>query len=105
MKVNLRMIRVGGEGKGSEGRRQQAGGRWQRAEERRRGDAEKRRRGEEEIRGQKSEDRGCRNNAHCAFINYHLAFYLNFSISVICEFSMINAKCEMTIEFLSTTDY
>ncbi len=33
-----------------------------------------------------------RDNAHCAVINYHLAFYLNVSISVICEFSMINAK-------------
>jgi len=36
-----------------------------------------------------------RDNAHCAFINYHLAFYLNVSISVTCEFSMINANCEM----------
>jgi hypothetical protein len=38
---------------------------------------------------------GQKDNAHCAFINYHLAFYLNVSISVICEFSMINANLEM----------
>ena len=36
-----------------------------------------------------------RDNAHCAFINYHLAFYLSVSINVMCEFSMINADCEM----------
>ena len=62
-----------------------------------------RRNGETEIRGQRTKDRRQRENAHCAFINYHLAFYLNVSISVIREFSMINANCEMTIEFLSTT--
>ena len=33
-------------------------------------------------------------NAHCTFINYHLAFYLNDSSSVICVFSMINANWE-----------
>jgi hypothetical protein len=36
-----------------------------------------------------------RDNAHCAFINYHLALYLNVSIAVICEFSMTNVHCEM----------
>jgi hypothetical protein len=33
-----------------------------------------------------------RDNAHCAFINYHLAFYSNDSNSVICDSSMINAN-------------
>jgi hypothetical protein len=46
--------------------------------------------------------RGQRDNAYWAFISYHLAFYVNVSISFICEFSMRNEKCEMTIEFLFT---
>jgi pantothenate kinase-related protein Tda10 len=33
-----------------------------------------------------------RDNAHCAFINYHLAFYSNVSNSVIYELPMINAN-------------
>jgi hypothetical protein len=58
-----------------------------------------------EEQGMEEGARSQRDNSHCVFINYHLAFYLNVSISVICLFSMTNAKCEMTIEFLSTTDY
>ena len=46
-----------------------------------------RRNGETEIRGQKD-------NAHCAFINYDLAFCSNVLLIVICNFSMLSADCE-----------